>query len=362
VTLTEERQRVKAILKEWSVISEVLTTPIVYHPGGWEDTLPEHIKQKVLEQRIEMVLNGGWDLATDAEVVCYLYTACLVQPFTSDWTNIYLYEVATLMPQVRQAVPDTPTELSDYLKSELRDLKRKIRDSQIRHRKSNRKEKGMSKRKLVLEEHENSVLVGIMAEGCDPVIRTVEGTLDDALAYIPKFLGEAQEEWAVSPKKPAYVPPTPPKPVTTPAAATIPAQKAADLPLLSETEKAQPAEAVEVAAQVEVTEPQAAPAEVEPEPEVSPAEPEAATLAESGVEEEKVEQEISERIAQAPAPSAAAKSGEWDYYLQDGRGPFESVQAAMDELGLDKNTRPGHNRWDRLSTALKEKIQRRPKA
>jgi len=49
-----------------------------------------------------------------------------------------------------------------------------------------------------------------------------------------------------------------------------------------------------------------------------------------------------------------------EYYLQDGRGPFESVQAAMDALGLDKATRPKHNRWDRLSTQLKESIRRRP--
>lgn len=52
----------------------------------------------------------------------------------------------------------------------------------------------------------------------------------------------------------------------------------------------------------------------------------------------------------------------WNYYLQDGRGPFESVQAAMDALGLDRETRPQHNRWSRLSTQLRDLIQRRPKA
>ncbi|MBA7677620.1 hypothetical protein ES703_85880 [subsurface metagenome] len=54
--------------------------------------------------------------------------------------------------------------------------------------------------------------------------------------------------------------------------------------------------------------------------------------------------------------------GRWEYYLQDGCGPFQTVQAAMDELGLDKETRPQHNRWSRLSTQLKDTIQRRPKA
>jgi len=50
----------------------------------------------------------------------------------------------------------------------------------------------------------------------------------------------------------------------------------------------------------------------------------------------------------------------WEYYLQDGRGPYETVQLAMDELGLDKNTRPQHNRWSRLSAQLRGTIQRRP--
>lgn len=199
----------------------------------------------------------------------------------------------------------------------------------------------MPKRKLVLEEHEKSVLVGIMQEGCDPVIRTVEGSLDEALAYIPKFLNQAQEEWAVSPKRPAYKPPVAPKPATTPAAETAPAQKAEDLPLLSGTEKAQPAEAPA---------PTEAQAEVEVKAEEFPA------------EVRREAEAVAAEVAKESAPSAAAKPGEWEYYLQDGRGPFESVQAAMDELGLDKATRPMHNRWDRLSTALKEKIQRRPKA
>lgn len=206
----------------------------------------------------------------------------------------------------------------------------------------------MSKRKLVMEEHEGNVLVGIMQDQCDPVIRTVEGTLDDALVAAPDFLKEAQEKWAVSPKNPTYTPPAAPKPAVAPAAATAPAQKAEDLPLLSGTEKPQPAEApAEEKATVEV-----AAEEKAPEAEVEVTEPQA----------EPAEQEISQRIAEAPAPTAVTKPGEWEYYLQDGRGPFKSVQLAMDELGLDKNTRPMHNRWDRLSTALKEKIQRRPKA
>ena len=55
----------------------------------------------------------------------------------------------------------------------------------------------MSKRKLVLEEHDGSTLVGIKQDGCDPIIKTTEGGLDEALAAVPGFLTEAQEKWAV---------------------------------------------------------------------------------------------------------------------------------------------------------------------
>ena len=352
--------------------------------------MPEWLRQKVVEERIEMVNNGGWDKATDAEVTCYLFTASLSVPLGGDWTEITLFQAAKQMPQLRTALPATPKELSAYQLTELNDLKYKIRNSQIRNRKSKRKENGMPNRKLVMEEHDGSVLVGVLQDNCDPFIKTEKGAIEAVLTQIPDFLKEAQDKWAVSPKNPAYKAPTPPKPAPKPAAKPTTAPTAAELPLLAGTGKTPPAAeaaeeqapkaeepaAVEAVAEekapeavAEVTEPPAAPAAVEPEPEVAPAEPVAATPIESGVVEEKVEQEISERIAQAPAPqpeqptpSAAAKPGEFDYFLQDGRGPFESVQAAMDEMGLDKNNRPQHNRWDRLSTALKEKIQRRPKS
>ena len=382
-TLVADKQRVKSVLKEWGALTEVLTTPIVFHPGGWESSLPEWLPQRVLEERIAMVNNGGWDKATDAEVTCYLFTASLSQPLGGDWTEITLYQAALQMPQLREALPATPKELSAYQLTQLNDLKYKIRNSQIRNRKSNRKEKGMPNRKLVMEEHDGSVLVGVLQDNCDPYIKTEKGAIEAVLPNVPDFLKEAQDKWAVSPKNPAYVAPKPQKAAPKAAATPVQQPKAEELPLLAGTEKDQPTEApaeeqvaVEVAAEekapeavVEVTEPPAASAAVETEPEVPPVEPVATSPVESGVAEEKVEQEIGERIAQAPAPqpdqptpSAPAKPGEFEYYLQDGRGPFESVQSAMDEMGLDKNNRPMHNRWDRLSTALKEKIQRRPKS
>jgi len=55
-------------------------------------------------------------------------------------------------------------------------------------------------------------------------------------------------------------------------------------------------------------------------------------------------------------------NGNFEYYLKDGRGPYESVQKAMDELGIPQAQRPTHNRYDRLSNDWKGKIERREKA
>jgi len=385
VSSIEDRRRVKEMFREWDALVEPLTTPIVYHPGGWVDTVPDELKREVIRQRLEKQANGGWEEATDAEVMCYLMTCSLVQPLTRDWTDIFLYQGALFMPQIRDAIPDTPKELTDYQKSELGDLKRKIRASQIRQRKQSRKGGPMSKRKLVIEEREGSVLMGFQQEGCDPVLRTVEGNFDEALAQVPQLLTEAQEKWAAAPRNPKYTPPAPARKAatatTTPAAAP---QTADALPLLAgtgkpaEPEAAAPApaqtgivEAVTPAPVEETTAPvegetqqeDLAPATSEAETPPTSLEPTPTQEPETSTEEESTEA-ISQRIAAAPAPAGADAAGkpEWEYYLQDDRGPFSDIQAAMDAMGLDKETRPHHQRWDRLSTQLKTQIQRRAKA
>ncbi|MBA7633849.1 hypothetical protein ES703_41420 [subsurface metagenome] len=117
----------------------------------------------------------------------------------------------------------------------------------------------MANRKLVMEEHEGKVLVGVQQEGCDPVVKTVEGNLDAALAQVPEMLTEAQEKWATSPKMPAYKPPAEPKP------AAAPAQKAESLPLLQGEEKPKAEEVAPAPEEAPAEAPVEAPAEVEPE-------------------------------------------------------------------------------------------------
>ena len=55
-------------------------------------------------------------------------------------------------------------------------------------------------------------------------------------------------------------------------------------------------------------------------------------------------------------------NGQYEYFLADGRGGFESIQKAMDELGIPEANRPKHNRYDRLSADWQKKIIRKTKA
>jgi len=55
-------------------------------------------------------------------------------------------------------------------------------------------------------------------------------------------------------------------------------------------------------------------------------------------------------------------NGNYEYFLADGRGGFESVQKAMEALGIPEANRPQHNRYDRLSEDWQKKIIRKAKA
>jgi hypothetical protein len=418
-------------------LASVFTTPIVYHPGGWEDSVPEWLKLRVCAERMAMAGNGGWDKATDAEITCYLYTASLAQPLGSDWTAITLYQATKQIPQLYEALPDAPKELTCDQERELEDLKHKIRNSQLRRQNTSRKEDHMPKRQLVLTEKDGSVMVGVQKDDTDPFIDTVQGDLETAIASIPKLLKDAEAKWTVSPKNPEYKAPAPEKePVKTTgkkktATETAPAT-AQDLPLLAgqkaaeqvrhlppapptlepaEDTGAKPAEPVAAGSCTEpAQEPEAEsdidkqteeimaiehelgrdvpedtesgtepaesgtePAESGTEPAESgtgaPAIPELTTTPEPGAEAGSVPPTTTPEPAPVPTAPAAAPpvtpkppTGEVEYWLKDGRGPFATVQEAMDGLGLDKKTRPQHNRWDRLSTALKDSILRKPKA
>lgn len=60
----------------------------------------------------------------------------------------------------------------------------------------------MADRKLVLEESDGSVILGIMQPDSDPVVETVTGGIEAALESVPAFLARAAAKWAESPGNP----------------------------------------------------------------------------------------------------------------------------------------------------------------
>ena len=68
--------------------------PIIVYPSGWEDTIPQKLKQAVtIERLIENIKmsKGERPTATDAECCIYLYTVCMAQPLSHEWAQIYFY-------------------------------------------------------------------------------------------------------------------------------------------------------------------------------------------------------------------------------------------------------------------------------
>lgn len=356
-----DQQRVKEIIRAFH-------TPMVFSPGGWGNDLPKYWQERVIRQRLEMIDNGTWTKATDAEVACYLSSASLEAPLDHNWTTIFVYYTALLLgTQVYEALGegDEKHELTEYQKMEVEHLKHQIRDKQIRVEKGNIKGGTMNKRKILIEEREDGVLLAVSRDGVDPFVKKVGLTWEQMMDQMPFAKGVAEiaeEQWKIQPKNPAYV--APPKPKT-------------------ETPKAAPAPKKGTKAKPEP--PPAEPPEVKPEPPLNPEQtpdtpPEIEARGPLAPGAENVEfhapelQQVStpkvdeQKPPEAPPapPTSTTKtrtsSDSFQYKLKDGRGPFVSIQEALDAMGMDKTNRPLHNRYDRLSKKLQEEILQEKKA
>ena len=71
------------------------------------------------------------------------------------------------------------------------------------------------KLKVVLEELESGVMVGVMATGCDPHMTILQAGIADLLEpLVAKQVEAANHHWAQQPKNPTYQ--RPPEPKATP--------------------------------------------------------------------------------------------------------------------------------------------------
>ena len=126
--MTTEHQTLE---KGISDLVGALYDPTIVYPGGWEDTIPDWLRNNVkLERLVECMKShkGEEPTGTDSEAVIYLYTACLCFPFDHDWTEIYLYLGRKVYERWR--TPDSGVTFPDDIKVESlrpeqeRDLKR----------------------------------------------------------------------------------------------------------------------------------------------------------------------------------------------------------------------------------------------
>jgi hypothetical protein len=345
--MNEEQKRVKAIFQAFQ-------TPLILSPGGWGDELPDWFKPRIIGERLAMIDAGTYDKATDAEVTAYMFTASLAQPLTPDWSEITIYQSALQMPQLKDVL-DVPKQLTEYQKMEVDHLKHQMRDSQIKREKENNKGGPMMEKvKILIEEREGKCLIGISKEGMDPFVKVVDVTMQWLLDQSPFIAGIkeiADKQWAVMPKRPAYVAPPETKPAATAAAVTAPKKAEKKAPgkknLPAKTEPVKTTEVVKVSnpesgQSYEYTKTTTVTQVPEPAKETIPA---PAAVKQTRVSAD----DFQYRLAK---PTALFPNG----------GPFKTIQEAMDAIGLDKATRPLHNRYDRLSKKLQAEILQEKKA
>ena len=142
---TEGNQTPKLPEDPIAEMAYALIDPIIVFPaGGWEQDIPERLKNELPLRRlahIKLCLDGKapWDEATDLEALIYLYPASLAHPMPHEWGRIYLYLGTRVMGQsfpgdIRQeSLDDCERELLRGLKQWLH--KKKVEARKARDRK-----------------------------------------------------------------------------------------------------------------------------------------------------------------------------------------------------------------------------------
>jgi len=117
----------------------VFTDSIIVFPGGWQNDIPEWIKERITLERLIMnmrVLKGEKPTGTDAEALAYIMPASLEFPLDGDWTQIYLYIATKVCSAAGKEVPgDIRVEsLNDYQMGILNHLKQWLYEHRIKVR------------------------------------------------------------------------------------------------------------------------------------------------------------------------------------------------------------------------------------
>lgn len=263
--------------------------------------------------------------------------------------------------------------------------------------------------KVFLEEKKaGGVIIGVSKDGCDPIVTTREGDINQGLTEVPEILKDALGKWATEPRNPAFTAPAPvTKPKTkkteekkpdtgskaAPPAATTPE---GDNPLLVGIASRKKPDETPVTQDLPLLADKGAEDNLEAGKDTEegsgsgvatneggPLDPEQASQKETegnptvrtcricGCTDDNaceggctwVEDDLCSNCINQTTEETGTETETGDQapglYLKDGRGPFDSVQQALDALGVPAEDRPHHNRYDRLSNNWKERIIRR---
>jgi len=83
--------------------------------------------------------------------------------------------------------------------------------------------------KIIIVMKDDRIMLGVQSPNCDPVITTMDGTLDSVLELVPSKVAEAKLKWETNPRYPKADLPEPaptPTPARTPTATRAPAKPA----------------------------------------------------------------------------------------------------------------------------------------
>ena len=121
--------------------AKVLSDHLVVYPGGWDADLPAWLRQAVGEERLERSPAGEDGLATLAEVVCYMFIACMSVPLNHERAGIYCNLAAQYMAARGAILPEDmqPRPFTEYEERLLRKLRSDIRRTQKRERQRRRR-------------------------------------------------------------------------------------------------------------------------------------------------------------------------------------------------------------------------------
>jgi len=117
-----------------SEMAGAFSDPIIVYPGGWQDSLPEKIRQDITTYRLIRLLKGDLEMATWPEVCAYFYTITLCFPPQERVVRMYMYAMTQYKgdPFPEDLRRET---LDSYDMNELNRFRRWIRARQLEARK-----------------------------------------------------------------------------------------------------------------------------------------------------------------------------------------------------------------------------------